>query len=774
MKKKVILTLTGSYEQGMNANLRILESSGSWERETLQVAGQLPPADNLIELFPQWQDSYRQQIDATARMKFVDVQITQLSCRQLSTQLCFEFNKWLNSKHEKWQKIRDRLQQNLSQTDEILLIIETESWQVQQLPWQLWKLISDDYPHAEIALSAPDYQLTAVISSATSKVRILAILGNTEGIDVRSDRATLESLPNAEVCFLVEPGLQKLTEQLWSQGWDILFFAGHSISQTDGSGGRIYLNRNEEVLTIEQLKYGLLKAIQNGLKLAIFNSCDGLGIARDLAEVNIPQMIVMREPVPDKVAQEFLKYFLQYFSSGESFHLAVRLAREKLQGLEAEFPCASWLPVIFQNPVQVPFRWHEADSSRHTRSTTLIGRNLLNVLFISAAVTSLLMGIRYFGVLQFLELEAFDQQMRLRPQEPPDPRLLIVTVDEPDFNLPEQKGRRGSLSDLALEKLLQQLEQFKPRVIGLDLYRDFPVEPKYPRLAALLRQSDRFISVCKASDETSDPKGVAPPPEVSLDRLGFSDFLTDKDGILRRHLVMASPEPASPCATPYAFSTMVALYYLAAQEIFPKPTPDETLHLGSTLFPRINSRWGGYPHLDDGGYQIMLNYRSLRSPENIADKVTLTQVLKKQIHPNAIKDRAILIGTVANSYPDFWSIPYKSQSPDGQVSGLLVQAQMVSQILSATLDRRPLIWVLSASNEVIWVFGWSLLGGLIALRFKSLLYFVLAITAACLCLYGASLVLLSNSGCWVPLVPPAMALAVTGIACNYLIFSRSK
>lgn len=57
MNKKVILTLTGSYEQGMNANLRILESSGSWERETLQVVGQLPPADNLIQLFPQWQDS---------------------------------------------------------------------------------------------------------------------------------------------------------------------------------------------------------------------------------------------------------------------------------------------------------------------------------------------------------------------------------------------------------------------------------------------------------------------------------------------------------------------------------------------------------------------------------------------------------------------------------------------------------------------------------------------------------------------------------------------
>ncbi|NJL10173.1 MAG: hypothetical protein HC908_08410 [Calothrix sp. SM1_7_51] len=57
----------------------------------------------------------------------------------------------------------------------------------------------------------------------------------------------------------------------------------------------------------------MTKAIQKGLKLAIFNSCEGLGLARQLASLHIPQVIVMREPVPDKVAQEFLKYFLQFF-----------------------------------------------------------------------------------------------------------------------------------------------------------------------------------------------------------------------------------------------------------------------------------------------------------------------------------------------------------------------------------------------------------------------------------------------------------------------------
>jgi len=74
-----------------------------------------------------------------------------------------------------------------------------------------------------------------------------------------------------------------------------------------------------------------------------------LGLAQDLADLNVPQMIVMREPVPDKVAQEFLKYFLASSSRGQSFYLAVKEARERLQGLESQFPCASWLPVICQS-----------------------------------------------------------------------------------------------------------------------------------------------------------------------------------------------------------------------------------------------------------------------------------------------------------------------------------------------------------------------------------------------------------------------------------------
>jgi hypothetical protein len=78
-------------------------------------------------------------------------------------------------------------------------------------------------------------------------------------------------LPDAEVEFLVEPERRQLNNKLWEQPWDILFFAGHS--KTFGETGQIYINQIDS-LSLNELKYGLNKAIAQGLQLAIFNSCD--------------------------------------------------------------------------------------------------------------------------------------------------------------------------------------------------------------------------------------------------------------------------------------------------------------------------------------------------------------------------------------------------------------------------------------------------------------------------------------------------------------------
>ncbi len=364
MKKRVILTLIeGSFEQGFPVILRIREGSTLHESEAI---GNLPPALNILQVFNNWQAAY-DQWQSTYRIRPNPGQITNFSCREiasLGSQLADALNNWLNSDSREWQKIRDQLQRSLSETDEIQFIIQTEDIRLRQLPWHLWNLFSEHYTKAEVALGAPQYRSPPPANS-TNKVKILAILGDSTGIDVEQDKAILQKeLPDAEIKFLTQPELKPLNDSLWEQQWDILFFAGHSASQADGSTGQISINQDDS-LSLRDLRNALRKAISKGLQLAIFNSCNGLGLAQELADLNIPQIIVMRKPVPDFVAQEFLRHFLKVFASGKSLYLAVREARERLQGLENQFPCASWLPVICQNPTKEPLTW----PTLHSRST---------------------------------------------------------------------------------------------------------------------------------------------------------------------------------------------------------------------------------------------------------------------------------------------------------------------------------------------------------------------------------------------------------------------
>ncbi|MBD1867283.1 hypothetical protein H6F95_08215 [Cyanobacteria bacterium FACHB-471] len=116
----------------------------------------------------------------------------------------------------------------------IRFLIRTDDLSLQKLPWHEWDFL-ERYPKAEVALSAPEYEAihsSKIHSNKTvlgnKTVKVLAILGNSEEIDLEGNRQILEQLPNAEIDFLVEPHRQQLSDRLWKAAWDILFFAGHS------------------------------------------------------------------------------------------------------------------------------------------------------------------------------------------------------------------------------------------------------------------------------------------------------------------------------------------------------------------------------------------------------------------------------------------------------------------------------------------------------------------------------------------------------------------
>ncbi|MDZ7961278.1 MAG: CHASE2 domain-containing protein [Aulosira sp. DedQUE10] len=793
MSQLVIFSLLGG---DLNQGFPVVTAQLWHNNQLFKITGSLPAIPELSELYRRWKllyEAIHQRLGSNQRIKVYSQDITNISvndfnevCHQLQTHI----NAWLKS--ESFQNIERQLRTLLSRDDEIRVIFETNIALLHRLPWHLWDFF-EDYPKAELALSNHEYASPQVVQKYTTlQVKILAILGNSFGIDIDKDRSWLQGLTDTQTTFLVEPTRKELDEQLWNQNWDILFFAGHSASIADGEIGKIYINQSES-LTISQFKNALKTAITRGLKLAIFNSCDGIGLARNLADLNIPQMIVMREGVSDLVAQEFLKNFLVAFTGNKPFYLAVREARERLQGLENDFPCASWLPVICQNPTTVPTTWQELRSGSgdtktrsevstqsrisiaKTKSTIATRKHKLWTVLLSTTIVTLsTIGLRYLGVFEKAELQTLDQMLLLRPKEDLDPRLLVVEVTEKDIQS-RQETTTGvkSISDSTLAQLLNKLQKYQPRVIGLDIYRDFadpPNKSKPIQLATELSE-ENVVVVCKGRDRKHDPEGVKPPLEVPVERQGFTDAIQDPDGIVRRQIMMMAQEPSSACTTPYSLSLQLAARYLSYENIQPNLNEDY-VQIGSTVFKRLKpGRSGGYQQkVDLGGFQILVNYWN-------ADyqRVSLADVLSDRVNFDLLKDRVVIIGVTANTISDTWSTPYSAaQQPYQEIPGIFIQAQMVSQIVSAVLDKRPILRVLPFWVDIVWIWGWSSVSGLIVWRVcRSLLNKVCAIFAIAIILYGACAIalwadpfgsiILLKQGVWLPFIPSAFAVVASGV-----------
>ncbi|MBD2229753.1 CHASE2 domain-containing protein [Calothrix anomala FACHB-343] len=755
------------------------------DRESLamKLRGSLPPEPKLPELYKRWRilyDALQHRSNGNTRLDIETDDITCVSEREFSD-LCQQFQETFNSWMKAWIKsgsfldIDEQLRTKLNLHEEIRILIETDDPGLRTLPWHSWAFL-EDYDRAEVAFIPQFWKHPKFASMPLSRqIRILGILGASDGIDTQKDWELIKKIDGVHLWTLPkEPKPEDLNNILWDKKWDILFFAGHSSSEANHLTGHININEKDK-LTIAQLKHALKVAINNGLKLAIFNSCDGLGLAHELAELNIPQIIVMRESIPDEVAHNFLQYFFKGFSQRKSCYLAVREARERLKGMESRFPCASWLPVIFQNPVVSPLKWEQLRKDSTVEFIVTNFRRSFPALVIgSMATLALVMGVRQFGFLESWELKAFDQLMRLRPKtEGPDPRLLIIENTETEIEA--QKDGRGSLSNGTLNQLLDKLEQYQPALIGLDIYRWMPIEPQYKALSKHYQQNHSFITICFGGDK--DQASIKPPPDLLKDkdlfwqRVGFNDTPVDADGRIRRNLLSQSPPSGSNCESKYSFNFLLAYRYL---NLKPKAVPidlnDNSKHvqIGDFIHKILESSAGGYSQIDARGFQLLLNYRAT---DSIAKKLTISQVINGKLNPDLFKDKIVLIGTTAHSYNDFHLTPY-SENAYQKMSGVEVQAHMLSQLLSAALDKRPLLWYLPDFGEIIWAGIWAFVGGIISLSFRSKIVILFASGIAVIVLYGSCYLLLLQGG-WMPLVPSVITLITGGIvvfiAANLLV-----
>lgn len=385
---------------------------------------------------------------------------------------------------------------------------------------------------------------------------------------------------------------------------------------------------------------------------------------------------------------------------------------------------------------------------------------------LAPAVAGVIVGLRLAGWLQPLEWAALDLAFQLRPAEPTDARIVIVGIDEADL----QQFGKWPISDQQLAELLDRVKQQQPSAIGLDLYRDLPVNPGHADLVKLFETTPNLIGIQKkVGDATSS--AVAPSPTLSqLGQVGVNDVLTDSDGKTRRGLLYWTSDTGE---AQESLGLRLALLYLEAQGITPEAAENsDDLKLGKGVFPVFESNDGAYVRADAGGYQILLNFRGAA---NTFEIVSATDVLQGSLPKNWGRDRIVLIGPTATSLKDLFYTPYSGRSllsPE-QTAGVEIQANITSQVISAALDGRPVIRTWSDSLEILWIFAWSAVGMVVSSAFRRPRWAVLSVSLAEASLMITCL-LMFWQGWWIPLLPPALALAGSAIAVTGYLANQER
>ncbi len=235
---------------------------------------------------------------------------------QAEAKLLADFYYWLQSPElfEIRKTIAHASQQLRDAQESLDLFLTCSPLELARLPWEEWEIGTD----FALGKAVRIVRTPAIIRSETGlyrrrgRTRVLAILGDDTGLNFQADRQAVQALTRvAEVQFVGwQPGKteeqvkQEVCEALVDEdGWDLLFFAGHS-NESQMTGGELSIAPKVSV-SISEIAPRLAAARARGLQFALFNSCSGLQIAESLIDlkmaVHTPQLAAIGISSPPTV-----------------------------------------------------------------------------------------------------------------------------------------------------------------------------------------------------------------------------------------------------------------------------------------------------------------------------------------------------------------------------------------------------------------------------------------------------------------------------------------
>jgi len=468
----------------------------SWgQGQNLTVQVNYPTA--LTQLYEEWQQAYLSFYQSEhMRGRTVGGGIATLTVDwhaelvKAETKLMYEFHRWLRS--AELYDIRETIAQarqelvkaNPETTEAVQVFLTCAPIELNRFPWEAWEIGTEFATPGTIRIIRAPLNIATESGTQYKKpqqgrVRILAILGDDTGLNFEADREAVRSLVRiADVEFVGwqpkqtrSQAIRQITEAIASeQGWDVLFFAGHS-NETQMTGGELGIAPGVSI-SISEIKPQLVAAKKRGLQVAIFNSCSGLSIADALIDIGFSQVVVMREPIHNRVAQEFLVRFLQGLGKHLDVYESMMAARQFL-GMEKKntYPSAYLVPSLFCHPGAALFRippFHWLQRWRQSLPTRIEALAVCASVALSCIppVAGLLLDGRTF-------VQSIYRDLTVQVPSSEAPPVALVQIDTESIY-------RGGISQLNpinrsyLAKLLERLQKLNASVVGIDVVINTP------------------------------------------------------------------------------------------------------------------------------------------------------------------------------------------------------------------------------------------------------------------------------------------------------------
>lgn len=401
-----------------------------------------------------------------------------------------KFHRWLFS--PELVEIRREIASSVNYLDDkqkewIEVFLTCTPVEIARLPWETWEIGTDLGIPKRIRIARnPANIRNENLRPLHRKVRILAILGDDTGLNFDSEKEELNKFKSIAYVKFIGWTLKKNIDELKQEivqniasvdGWDILFFAGHS-NESVLTGGELGIAPNASIF-VSEIEDALKLAKKRGLQFAIFNSCSGINIAESLINLGLSQVVVMREPINNKVAQEFLKQFLRSLAEYKDVHESLLDASKflKQQEQRLSYPSTYLVPSLFRHPSAELFRiepfglWSIIKQWLPTsKEAKWLGIFLLISLF--TPLQTLLLDSRFF-------IQAVYRQITGQNLSNYQPQIVLVQIDKKSLKkakLEESKQcketgerfRERYLDYCYMSIIVKDIERLNPQIVGID------------------------------------------------------------------------------------------------------------------------------------------------------------------------------------------------------------------------------------------------------------------------------------------------------------------